>query len=196
MKFKSSILITILLSISTQCSAAFVEAPPAYSERPAQPSLIAAEPSLVTTQPPVVTAQPTLIAAQPQSVIIQRTTICPQCGCPASDVIRVLVCLGTPVILPVAFGAGAVHGCACGGLEACGQVSKKANKKGDFPSACCTCCCCPCICIGGTIAETGAKAIKYVTAVIRFITSSENATASKNATASEDSTVSEDAPND
>lgn len=214
MKFKSSILITILLLISTQWSAealefphsaeaielrpsaGAIELPPAYSERPDQPSLIAAQTTLVTAQPTLVTAEPTLIAADPQvianqPVIIQRTiTVCPQCVCSANNVIRVLVCLGSPVILPVAFGAGAVHGCACGGLEVCGQVSKKAHEEGDCLSACCTCCCFPCICVAGTIAGTGEKAIKYATAVIRFITSSGDSTASENATASED------APND
>ncbi len=154
MKSKYSILITILLLISAQCSAAVIEAPPAYTEQP---------PQLVATQP-------SLVATQPQSVIIQRTiTVCPQCGCSANNVIRVLVCLGTPVILPVAFGAGAIHGCACGGLKVCGEVSKKANEEGDFMSACCTCCCCPCICIGGTIAGIGETAIKYVTGVVGFI---------------------------
>ncbi|NBO99704.1 MAG: hypothetical protein EBU90_06195 [Proteobacteria bacterium] len=169
MKSKYSILITILLLISAQCSAAVVEAPPAYSEQPPQPQLVTNQLRLVTTEPPVVATQPSLFATQPQPVIIQRTIVCPQCGCSANNVIRVLACLGTPVILPVAFGAGAIHGCACGGLKVCGEVSKKANEEGDFISACCTCCCCPCICIGGTIAGIGETAIKYVTGVVGFI---------------------------
>jgi len=160
MKFKDSMLITILLLISAQYSAAFEEAPPAYEK-----SL-----QLGATQPSLFANQPSLVATQPQPVIIQRTiTICPQCGCSANNVIRVLVCLGTPVILPVAFAAGAIHGCACGGLEVCGEVSKKANEEGDLASACCTCCCSPCICIAGTIAGIGETAIKYVTGVVGFI---------------------------
>lgn len=171
MKFKNSILITILLLISTQCSAAVIELPPSAAvteEPPAYSELVTTQPSVVATQPPLVATEPQAIANQ--HVIIQRTiTVCPQCGCSANSFIRVSACLAAPIILPIAFGAGAIHGCACGGLEVCGQVSEKAQEEGDLGSACCTCCCCPCICIAGTIAGTGEKAIKYVARVIDFI---------------------------
>jgi hypothetical protein len=151
MKLKHSMLISIFLLITAQLSAA--DRPPAYSEQ------------AVNIQPQAVTAQPA-----PQIITIERTvTVCPQCNCTTNGVIRVCTCLASPVILPIAFLAGAIHGCACGGLETCAEISKKSNDEEDVALGCCACCCWPCICIAGTVAGIGGTAVLYVKNVVNFI---------------------------